>query len=80
MYYVPNKDYINKSGDLTDKNNCRPIALASIASNVFEQVIILRLEEYLWTNNQFGFTLCHSIDLCIYALSEFIEYFKSRST
>ena len=40
-----------------------------------------RLEEYLWTNdNQFGFKSGHSTDLCIYALTEFIEYFKSRST
>ena len=71
----------NKSGDLTDRNNYRPIALSSIASKVFEHVIILRLEEYLWTNdNQFGFKSYHSTDLCIYALSEFIEYFKNRST
>ena len=71
----------NKSGDLTDKNNYRPIALSSIASKVFEHIIILRLEEYLWNNdNQFGFKSGHSTDLCIYALSEFIEYFKSRST
>ena len=36
---------------------------------------------YLWTNdNQFGFKSGHSTDLCIYALTEFIEYFKSRST
>ena len=35
----------NKSGDLTDKNNYRPIALSSIASKVFEHIIILRLEE-----------------------------------
>ena len=27
-----------------------------------------------------GFKSDHSTDLCIYALSEFIEYFKSRST
>ena len=72
---------IHKSGDLTDKNNYRPIALSSIASKVFEHIIILRLEEYLWTNdNQFGFKSGHSTDLSIYALSEFIEYFKSRST
>ena len=71
----------NKFGDLTDKNNYRPIALSSIASKVFEHIIILRLEEYLWTNdNQFGFKSGHSTDLCIYVLSEFIEYFKSRST
>ena len=69
------------SGDLTDKNNYRPIALSSIASKVFENIIILRLEEYLWTNDhQFGFKSGHSTDFCIYALSEFIEYFKSRST
>ena len=54
--------------------------MSSIASKVFEH-IILRLEEYLWTNDyQFGFKSGHSTDLCIYALSEFIEYFKSRST
>ena len=74
----------NKSGDLTDKNNYRPIeseSESSIASKVFEHIIILRLEEYLWTNdNQFGFKSGHSTDLCIYVLSEFIEYFKSRST
>ena len=36
---------------------------------------------YLWTNdNQFGFKSGHSTDQCVYALSEFIEYYKSRST
>ena len=43
--------------------------------------IVMGLEEYLWTNdNQFGFKSGHSTDLCIYTLTEFIEYFKSRST
>ena len=71
----------NKFGDFTDKNNYRPIVLSSIISKVFEHIIIIRLEEYLWTNNnQFGFKFGHSTDLCIYALTEFIEYFKSLST
>ena len=71
----------NKSGDFTDKNNYRPIALSSILSKVFEHIIVIRLEEYLWTNdNEFGFKSGHSTDLCVYALTEFIEYFKSRST
>ena len=44
-------------------------------------IILLRLEEYLWTTDiQFGFKSGHSTDFCIYALSELIEYFKSRST
>ena len=71
----------NKCGNLADKNNYRPIALSSIASKVFEHVILCRLEEYLWTNdNQFVFKPSHSTDLCVYALTEFIEFFKSRST
>ena len=70
---------------LADKNNYRPIAFFAIkiciSSKVFEHVILFRLEVYLWTNdNQFGFKPSHSTDLCVYALTEFIEYFKSRST
>ena len=35
----------------------------------------IRLEEYLWTNdNQFRFKSGHSTGICIYALTEFIEY------
>ena len=71
----------NRNGDLSDKNNYRPIALSSVISKVFENVILYRLEEYLWTiNNQFGYKAGHSTDLCVYALIEFIEYFKRRST
>ena len=71
----------NRNGDLTDKNNYRPITLSSTISKVFENVILYRLEEYLWTtDNQFGFKAGHSTDLCVYALTEFIEYFKRRST
>ena len=45
----------NKNGDLSDRNNYRPIALSSMVSKVFENVIINRLEEYLWSSdNQFG--------------------------
>ena len=71
----------NICGNLTDKNNYRPIALSSITSKVLEHIILLRLQEYQWaTDNQFGFKSGHLTDLCIYALSELIEYFKSRST
>ena len=51
------------------------------AVNVFENIILHRIEDYLWTtDNQFGFKAHHSTDLYVYALTEFIEYFKSRST
>ena len=71
----------NKCGDLSDISNYRPIAISCIVSKIFENVILLRIEEYLWTtDNQFGFKAHHSTDLCVYALTEFIEHFKNRST
>ena len=55
--------------------------MSSVISKVFENVILYRLEEYLWTiNNQFGYKAGHSTDLCVYTLTEFIEYFKRRPT
>ena len=71
----------NKCSDLSDTSNYRPIAISCIVSKILENVILQRIEEYLWTtDNQFGFKAHHSTDLCVYALTEFIEYFKNRST
>ena len=71
----------NKCGNITDSNNYRPIALATIVSKLFESVLLMKCEQYLTTSaNQFGFKTGHSTDLCIYALKEFIEYYKSRNT
>ena len=57
-----NKEYIiiplvkNKCGDLSDTSNYRPIAVSCIVSKILENVILQRIEEYLWTtDNQFGF-------------------------
>ena len=45
----------NTNGDLSDKNNYKSIALSSTISKVFENIILHRLEEYLWTtDNQFA--------------------------
>ena len=71
----------NKCGNITDSNNYRPIALATIVSKLFESVILMKCEQYLTTSaNQFGFKTGHSTDLCIYALKKFIEHYKSRNT
>ena len=32
----------NKCGNLTDKNNYRPIAMSSITSKVFQHIILLK--------------------------------------
>ena len=59
----------NKSGNLSDSNNCRPITLAIIVSTMLESVLLLECVEYLSTSdNEFGFKLLHSTDLCIYTL------------
>ena len=41
----------NRNGDLSDKYNYRPIALSSTIPKVFKNVILYRLEEYLWTTD-----------------------------
>ena len=48
---------------------------------MFESVLLLKCAEYLSTSdNQFCFKSCHSTDLCIYTLKEFIDYYKTRRT
>ena len=76
------KDYTiskkNKCGKLSDKNNYRPVALSNSSSKVFELILLDGCEEYLWTSgNQFSFKANHSTDMCIYALHECIDYYRS---
>ena len=71
----------NKCGNLSDSNNYRPIALATIISKLFESAILLKCEMFLDTClNQFGFKKGHSTDMCIYVLKEFIKFYRSRNT
>ena len=71
----------NKCGKLSDKNNYRPVAISNSLSKVYELILLDRCEEYLWTSgNQFGFKADHSTEMCIYAVHEFIDYYRSRST
>ena len=68
-------------GDISEKGNYRPIALASVISKVFEMALLVKLEKYLYSSDyQFGFKPKHSTDLCIYTLTEVIEFYKSQSS
>ena len=63
----------DKTGDVTSKNNYRPIALASVISKIFEVVLLNRCEHLLYTtDNQFGFKSHHSTDLCTRVVPEVI--------
>ena len=71
----------NKCGSLTDSNNYRPIAVATITSKLLDSIILLKCEEYLLaSDSQFGFKDQHSTEFCIYPLLEFIDYYKKRNT
>ena len=70
-----------KLRDPSLSTNYRPIAIATAASKIFETIIFNRIKEYLVTSdNQFGFKPKHSTELCIYALKEVINYYKSLNT
>ena len=68
---------IKKTRSIMDKSNYRPVALSSIISKVFEQIIFERL---LTTDNQFGFEDQHSTDLCIFVLKECIRHYMSHGS
>ena len=43
--------------------------------------LLVKLEKYLYSSDyQFGFKPKHSTDLCIYTLTEVIEFYKSQSS
>ena len=54
----------NKCGNITDYNNYRHIALATIVSTLLESDLLMKCEQYLTTSaNQFGFKTGHSTDI-----------------
>ena len=71
----------DKTGKINSKDNYRPIALASILSKIFENVLFNGLETYLLTNdNQYGFKRKHGTDMCIYALKEIVQRYRSLNS
>ena len=71
----------DKTGNISDKNNYRPIALATVSSKIFERVILNRCRSNLTTSDhQFGFKERHSTDMAVYAFKEIADhYLRNRS-
>ena len=70
-----------KTGDVTDMNNDRPIAVATSMSKVMELLIHSKTECFLNTSdNQFGFKKKHGTDMCIHAFRQTIAYYKQNSS
>ena len=69
----------NKSGDTSDINNYRLIALVTVASKIFEIIFLELTESYLdTTDNQLGFKKGHYAVHCVYELTQFIQYYKQQ--
>ena len=72
------KDLPYFCGKINSKDNYRPIALSSIVSKKFENILLDRMSVILSTmSNQFGFKKKHGTDLCIYVLKEVIDRHRS---
>ena len=71
----------DKKGDLSDKDNYRPIAITCVASKILELLILEKYRDCFNTNcNQFGFKKKHSTDMAVFTLKEVIDFYNSSST
>jgi hypothetical protein len=71
----------DKKGDITDRDNYRPIALTCIMSKVLEVAILYKYYDSLQTSDyQFGFKPQHGTDQCIFALKEVIDLYTASSS
>ena len=66
-----------KSGKKNQFKNYRPISILPLFSKLFEKAFVNRLNKYLMRNNlldmhQFGFRKCHSTDLALVAVNQYI--------
>ncbi|XP_045455984.1 uncharacterized protein LOC123665768 [Melitaea cinxia] len=71
----------NKTGDISDKNNYRPICLATVLAKVLDSLIDQNLDRYLNIHDaQFGFVPNLSTESAILCLKQTAQYYTSRKT
>ena len=71
----------NKSGDVRDVSNYRPIAVATITSKLFESVVLQKISEFLSTRaNQFGFKADHSTDMATFLVKQTIAHYNKHGS
>jgi hypothetical protein len=71
----------NKTGDVSDKCNYRPISLATIVAKVLDCLLNRHLDIYLTLHdNQFGFKPGLSTESAILALKQTVKYYTDRRT
>ncbi|CAK1582534.1 unnamed protein product [Parnassius mnemosyne] len=71
----------NKTGDVGDKCNYRPISLATIMAKILDSLLDTQLESYIELHDaQFGFRSELSTENAILALKHTVEYYTKRRT
>lgn len=71
----------NRTGDIADKGNYRPISLATVIAKVFDSVLDTNLGRYTELHDsQFGFRPGLSTESAIYALKHTVKYYTDRKT
>ncbi|KAG7306786.1 hypothetical protein JYU34_008224 [Plutella xylostella] len=71
----------NKTGDISDKGNYRPISLATISAKVLDGLLNTQLDKYLQIHdNQFGFKSGLSTETAILCLKQTVKYYTDRKT
>ena len=68
-------------GDVSSKDNYRPIAITSVLSKVIEILVLDRYDALLCTSdNQFGFKNNGSTDMCVFTLKHVIDYYRNNGS
>ena len=71
----------NKSGNMSDTSNYRPVAVATVVSKVLEHFILSNISIFLGTtDNQFGFKADHSTDQCSFLFKLTASYFITHGS
>jgi hypothetical protein len=71
----------NRTGDVSDGSNYRPISLATILAKVFDSLLNSELDKYLVLHDsQFGFRAGLSTESAILSLKHTVRYYVDRRT
>lgn len=71
----------DKKGVITDVDNYRPIAVTSVASKVFEKIILIRIQDLLCTtDNQFSYKANLSSEMCVFTMKSILDFYITSSS
>ena len=71
----------DKSGDISDSANYRPIALVTIFSKILEHIIVSCVKKYMAvTHNQFGFKKHHGTLMPVLILKDIVNFYISHGS